>query len=70
MLVEVDYLIHRSLDPGVLISLLADVKSGAYRLVKLTAADHGRIAEQVSSRSGRSARFGTPYEAGRSSPRW
>jgi uncharacterized protein len=45
VLVEMDYLIHRSLHPGVLIALLADVESVAYELVNLTADDHGRIAE-------------------------
>jgi predicted nucleic acid-binding protein len=45
VLVELDYLIHRSLHPGVLISLLADVESGAYEVMSVTAGDHRRIAE-------------------------
>ncbi len=45
VLVEVDYLIHRSLHPGVLVALLADIESGAYGLVNLSADDHRRIAE-------------------------
>ena len=45
VLVEVDYLIHRSLHPGVLVSLLADLESGAYEVVNVTADDHRRVAE-------------------------
>lgn len=45
VLVEVDYLIHRSLNPGVLVALLDDIVSGAYEVVNVTAADHQRIAE-------------------------
>lgn len=45
VLVEVDYLIHRSLHPGVLVSLLADVESGAYEVVNVTPDDHRRVAE-------------------------
>lgn len=43
VLVEIDYLIHRSLHPGVLVSLLMDVESGAYAVVnvpKLATLDH------------------------------
>ncbi len=45
VLVEVDYLIHRSLNPGVFVALLDDIVSGAYEVVNVTAADHRRIAE-------------------------
>lgn len=45
VLVEVDYLIHRSLTPGVLVALLADIDSGAYEMVSVTPADHRRIAQ-------------------------
>ena len=36
VLVEVDYLIHRSLHPGVLVALLADIESGAYEVIGVT----------------------------------
>ena len=45
VLVEVDYLIHRSLTPGVLVALLGDIESGAYDVVNVTPGDHRRIAE-------------------------
>ncbi len=45
VLVEVDYLIHRSLHPGVLVALLADIESGAYEVIGVTSDDHRRIAE-------------------------
>lgn len=45
VLVEIDYLIHRSLHPGVLVALLADIESGAYEVANVTLADHRRIAE-------------------------
>ncbi|MBI3751402.1 MAG: PIN domain-containing protein [Chloroflexi bacterium] len=45
VLVEIDYLIQRSLNPGVLVALLRDIEDGAYELVQPTAADHGRIAQ-------------------------
>ena len=45
VLVELDYLIHRSLGPGVLVALLADIDSGAYQVVDVTSTDHRRIAE-------------------------
>jgi uncharacterized protein len=45
VLVEVDYLIHRSLHPGVLVALLRDIESGAYEVVAVTPGDHRRIRE-------------------------
>jgi hypothetical protein len=45
VLVEIDYLIHRNLNPGVLVALLLDIESGAYELVHTTPADHRRIRE-------------------------
>ena len=45
VLVELDYLIHRSLNPGVLVALLADIESGAYEVVNVTPADHRRVSE-------------------------
>ncbi len=45
VVVELDYLIHRSLGPGVLVALLADIDSGAYQVVEVTSTDHRRIAE-------------------------
>lgn len=45
VLVEVDYLIHRSLHPGVLVALLADIDSGAYGVADLAPADYRRIRE-------------------------
>jgi uncharacterized protein len=45
VLVEVDYLIHRSLHPGALVALLRDIESGAYDIEPVTAVDHRRIRE-------------------------
>jgi uncharacterized protein len=45
VLVEVDYWIGRRLTPGVLIALLADIESGAYRVEDLQRADYPRISE-------------------------
>lgn len=45
VLVEVDYLVHRSLHPGVLVALLRDIESGAYDVEPVLAADHRRIRE-------------------------
>lgn len=45
VLVELDHLIHRSLNPGVLVALLADIESGAYEVVNVTTTDHRRVAE-------------------------
>ena len=42
---EVDYLIHRSLHPGVLVALLGDIESGAYDIVDLAASDYRRVRE-------------------------
>ncbi len=47
VLVEVDYWIQQRLNPGVLVALLADVESGAYRVEDLTPADYGRVRELV-----------------------
>jgi len=45
VLVEVDYLIHRSLNPGVLVALLTDIEDGAYEVTDLTPVDYRRIKE-------------------------
>jgi predicted nucleic acid-binding protein len=45
VLVEVDFLIHRSLNPGVLVALIGDVEGGAYGVVDLIGVDYRRIAE-------------------------
>ncbi len=45
VLVELDYLIQRSLHPGVLVALLGDIVGGAYEVVEVTIADHRRIAQ-------------------------
>jgi predicted nucleic acid-binding protein len=45
VLVEVDYLIHRSLHPGVLVALLSDIESGAYDVAALAASDYRRVRE-------------------------
>jgi predicted nucleic acid-binding protein len=45
VLVEVEYLIHRSLHPGVLVALLSDIESGAYDVVPLAASDYRRVRE-------------------------
>ena len=45
VLVEVDYWIGQRLTPGVLVALLADIESGAYRVADLVPADYTRIRE-------------------------
>lgn len=45
MLVEIDYLIQRTLHAGVLVALLADIDGGAYTVADLTAPDYRRIAQ-------------------------
>jgi len=45
VLVEVDYWIHTRLHVGVLVALLDDVVSGAYRVEGLVPDDHRRIRE-------------------------
>ena len=45
VLVEVDYWIHQRLSPGVLVALLADIESGAYRIADLEPADYTRVRE-------------------------
>jgi hypothetical protein len=45
VLVEVDYWIHARLHTGVLVSLLDDIVSGAYRVEELRAEDYRRIRE-------------------------
>jgi predicted nucleic acid-binding protein len=45
VLVEIDYLIHRSLHPGVLVALLSDIESGAYDVVPMVASDYRRVRE-------------------------
>lgn len=45
VLVEVDYLIHKRLDPGVLSALLDDIAAGAYLIEDVQTVDYGRINE-------------------------
>jgi predicted nucleic acid-binding protein len=45
VLVELDYLIHRSLHPGVLVALLDDIESGAYDVADPEPLDYRRIKE-------------------------
>jgi len=45
VLVEVDYLIHRRLHPGVLVALLSDIEDGAYEVAALEAPDYRRVRE-------------------------
>ena len=45
VLVEVDYWIHTRLHAGVLVALLDDVVSGAYRVEELVPEDYRRIRE-------------------------
>ena len=47
VLVEVDYWIHRRLQPGALVALLADIEGDAYRVEDVTASDYRRIGELV-----------------------
>lgn len=43
VLVEVDYWIHARLHPGVLVALLSDIESGAYRVEDLQREDYRRV---------------------------
>jgi len=43
VLVEVDYWIHTRLHPGVLVALLDDIESGAYRVEDLQTVDYARV---------------------------
>jgi len=45
VLVEVDYWISQRLGPGALVALLADIETGAYRVVDLVMADYARVRE-------------------------
>jgi uncharacterized protein len=45
VLVEVDYWIHRRLNPGVLVALLADIEAGAFRVEPLVGGDYIRVRE-------------------------
>ena len=45
VLVEVDSWISQRLGPGALVALLADIESGAYRVVDLVTADYTRVRE-------------------------
>ena len=45
VLVEVDYWINQRLTPGVLVALLADIESGAYRVADLAPVDYTRVRE-------------------------
>jgi predicted nucleic acid-binding protein len=45
VLVEVDYLVHQRLSPGVFIALLDDIAAGAYRVEDLQPDDYGRVRD-------------------------
>ena len=45
VLVEVDYWIHRRLNPGALVALLADIEAGAYVVADLEKPDYARVRE-------------------------
>lgn len=45
VLVEVDYWVRLRLGAGAFVALLADIESGAYRVVDLDAADYSRVRE-------------------------
>jgi uncharacterized protein len=45
VLVEVDYWIHHRLTTGALVAFLADIESGAYRIVDLEPGDYARVRE-------------------------
>ncbi|MBA3875506.1 MAG: VapC toxin family PIN domain ribonuclease [Anaerolinea sp.] len=45
VLVELDYWIHRRLNSGVLVALLADIEAGAYVIADLTHPDYTRVRE-------------------------
>jgi predicted nucleic acid-binding protein len=45
VLVEVDYWIHQRLHPGILVALLDDIDSGAYRVEDLQPEDYRRARE-------------------------
>lgn len=45
VLVEVDYWIHKRLNAGALVALLADVEAGAYAIVDLIQSDYARVRE-------------------------
>jgi predicted nucleic acid-binding protein len=45
VLVEVDYWIHQRLHPGILVALLDDIDSGAYRVEDLQPGDYRRVRE-------------------------
>ena len=45
VLVEVDYWIHRRLQPGALVALLGDIEDGAYAVENLVPADYRRVRE-------------------------
>lgn len=45
VLVEVDYLVHERLHPGVFVAFLQDISSGAYRVEELEKGDYARVKE-------------------------
>ena len=45
VLVEVDYWIHRRLQVGALVALIADIESGAYIVADVAGADYARIRD-------------------------
>lgn len=45
VLVELDYLIHRSLHAGVLVAVLDDIERGAYEVANLAPLDYRRVKD-------------------------
>lgn len=45
VLIEVDYLIHTRLHPGVLVSLLDDIDGGAFGVAELVSDDYRRVRQ-------------------------
>ena len=45
VLVEIDYLIERSLHPAAMVTLLADIEAGAYLVEDVAPADYQRIRQ-------------------------
>ena len=45
VLVEVDYWIHRRLQPGAMVALLADIEAGAYLVADLAPSDYARVRD-------------------------
>jgi predicted nucleic acid-binding protein len=45
VLVEIDYWIHKRLQAGALVALLADIEAGAYLVADLDTSDYARVSE-------------------------